>query len=95
MTFFQKGQSEGLDATFHFSFSGEELCEGSVVIRNRAVEVRDTLVGKPDLHLIADSRTWLQFLAKEKNLIWALVTRKIRIKGSPRLMKAFARCFPS
>jgi hypothetical protein len=26
---------------------------------------------------------------------WALVTRKIRIHGSPRLLLAFARCFPS
>ena len=56
--------------------------------------VQDGLVGTPDMHVTADSQTWLDFLAKEKNLIWALVQRRLRMKGSPRLMKAFARCFP-
>jgi hypothetical protein len=42
-----------------------------------------------------DSETWLRFLHKEAYLIWALVRRKIRIHGSPRLLLAFARCFHS
>jgi len=29
------------------------------------------------------------------NLVWALLTRKIRLKGSPRLLLAFGKCFPS
>jgi putative sterol carrier protein len=57
--------------------------------------VRDGLEGKPDLHVTADSQTWIKFLAKEINIVKALVTRKIKIKGSPKLMKAFAKCFPS
>ncbi len=52
-------------------------------------------VGTADLRIIADSRTWLGFLAKERNLVWALIRRKIRLKGSPRLLVAFGRCFPS
>jgi len=32
---------------------------------------------------------------KGKESFGALRRRKIRIKGSPRLMKEFARCFPS
>lgn len=51
--------------------------------------------GTADMHLTADSRTRVEFLAKEKNLLGALPRRKIRMKGSPRLMKEFARCFPS
>jgi len=47
------------------------------------------------LHVTADSQTWIKFLSKEVNLIKALATRKIKIKGSPKLMMAFARCFPS
>jgi NAD(P)-dependent dehydrogenase (short-subunit alcohol dehydrogenase family) len=41
------------------------------------------------------SQTWLRFLRKEANLVWALVRRKIRISGSPKLLLAFGRCFPS
>jgi ferredoxin len=91
---FQRDQSEGLNATYHFTFRGEEQCEGTAVIRDKTIQVQSGLVGTPDMHVTADSRTWLDFLAGEKNLIWALLQRKLRMKGSPRLMKAFARCFP-
>ncbi len=92
---FQRGQSEGLDTTYHFTFTGEEDCKATVIIRNRAVEVKEGHVDTPDLHVNTDTRTWLDFLAKEKNLLLALLSRKLRIKGPPKLMKAFAKCFPS
>lgn len=91
---FQPNQSEGLDATYHFTFFGKESLEGTVVIRDKIIEVKRGLVGTPDLHVTADSQTWVDFLAREKNLVWALMTRKIKLKGSPKLMKAFADCFP-
>lgn len=92
---FQRGKSEGISSTYHFTFTGEEELKGTVVIKNKSIEVSSGHIGIADLHVAADSRTWLEFLAKEKNLLGALIQRKIRIKGSPRLMKAFARCFPS
>ena len=92
---FQPGQSEGLDAVYHFTFSGDENLEGTVTIRGKTLAVQDGLEGRPDLHVTADSQTWIKFLSKETNLVKALVTRKIKIKGSPKLMVAFAKCFPS
>src|SRR4051794_25334256 len=92
---FQRHASEGLDATYHFTFTGEEPAEATVVIRDRAIRVETGHTGTPDLRVIADSRTWLGFLAKERSLAWALIRRKIRLKGSPRLLVAFGRCFPS
>ncbi len=92
---FQPGQSEGLNAVYHFTFSGDENLEGTVTIRDKSLAVREGLEGKSDLHITADSQTWINFLAKETNLVKALVTRKIKIKGSPKLMMAFAKCFPS
>ena len=92
---FQRGQSDGIDSTYHFTFTGAEECIATVVIRNKSIEVMEGHVGTADMHLTADSRTWVAFLAKEKNLFGALLRRKIRMKGSPRLMKEFARCFPS
>jgi len=92
---FQPNQSRGLDATFHFSFRGAERREATVTIKNRTLDIKDGLIGKPDLHLAADSKTWLGFLAKEKSLAAALLTGKIRIKGNPRLLLAFGKCFPS
>lgn len=91
---FQRGKSEGLDATYHFTFTGEEQVKATVVIHDKKLEVSDGHTGTPDLRLTADSQTWLRFLRKEANLVWALLTRKIRIHGSPKLLLAFARCFP-
>ncbi len=92
---FQRGQAKGLNVTYHFTFTGEEERKATVVIRDQTVRVTDGHEGKPDLHLMVDSRTWIRFLSKDANLLWAVLRRKIRIHGSPRLLLAFNRCFPS
>lgn len=92
---FQRHQTEGIDATYHFTFTGNEDIKATILIRNQNIEVRDGHIGAADLHITADSRTWLGFLAKERSLVWALFRRKIRIKGSSRLLLAFGKCFPS
>jgi NAD-dependent dihydropyrimidine dehydrogenase PreA subunit/putative sterol carrier protein len=92
---FQRNQSEGLNAIFHFTFTGQESRTATVIIRDKTIQVADGHEGIADLHLAADSETWLGFLAKERSLWWALLRRKIRIQGSPRLLLAFGKCFPS
>src|SRR6516162_1823382 len=92
---FQRGKSAGLNATYHFTFTGEEQVKATVVIHDQKLEVSDGHTGTPDFQLTADSQTWLRLLRKEANLVWALLRRKILIHGSPKLLLAFARCFPS
>jgi epoxyqueuosine reductase QueG len=92
---FQRDRSKGLDATYHFTFTGEEACQATVLIRNKILQVRQNHVGIPNIRVTADSRTWLGFVRKERSLLWALLTRRVRIKGSPRLLVAFGNCFPS
>jgi Fe-S-cluster-containing hydrogenase component 2 len=93
--FFQRGQAKGLNATYHFIFTGTEEAQATVIIRDQTIQVQDGLHGTPDLAVTADSQTWLKFLAKETHIVWAVARRKIRLKGSPRLMQAFGKCFPS
>src|SRR5262249_12864862 len=92
---FQRNRSKGLDATYHFTFTGAEESRATVTIRDQKLEVREGHVGNAGIAVTADSRTWLGLLAKGRSLVWALLRRKIRIKGSPRLLQAFGRCFPS
>ena len=92
---FQWNQSEGLQATYHFSFTGREASEATIVISKKTLDVKKGLQGTPDLHIFADSETWIGFLCGERSLVWSLVTRRIRMKGSPRLLVKFGRCFPS
>jgi alkyl sulfatase BDS1-like metallo-beta-lactamase superfamily hydrolase len=92
---FQRGRSKGVNATYHFRFTGKEERRATVNIRNQKIEVLEGHNGNADIVVTADSQTWLGFLAKEQNLVWALLRRKIRIKGSPKLLLAFGKCFPS
>ncbi len=92
---FQPGQSKGLNAVYHFTFTGKASKEATITIRNGTLQVQDGHQGEADLRVTADSETWLGFLAKERSLLWALLRRRIRIKGSPKLLVAFGKCFPS
>ena len=91
---FQPNQSRGLNATFHFKFTGAEEREATIAIKNRTIDIKDGLLGKADFRVTADAKTWLGYLAGEASLPLALLRRKIRIKGNPRLLLAFGKCFP-
>jgi epoxyqueuosine reductase QueG len=91
---FQRGKSTGLDAVYHFVFTGAERRSATIAIANRQLRVAEGLVGASRLTVTADSETWLRFLHKETSLVWALLRGKIRLRGDPRLLLAFGRCFP-
>jgi ferredoxin len=91
---FQPGKSAGLNATFHFTFTGNEQRQATVVIKDQKMSVEEGHVGQPDLHVTADSQTWVGFLRKEKNVVWAILRRKIRLDGPLKLLVAFGKCFP-
>lgn len=92
---FQRNKSAGLDATYHFTFTGAEQAQATIEIRNKSLKVSRGHHGTPSLRVTADARTWLRFLAKDAGMPWAIVTGKIRLRGSPSLLMAFGRCFPS
>ncbi len=91
---FQPGKSAGLDATYHFTFTGQEQREATIVIKDKKIQVEEGHVGQADLRVTADSQTWVGFLRKETSMPWSLLRRKIRLEGSPKLLLAFGKCFP-
>jgi Fe-S-cluster-containing hydrogenase component 2 len=91
---FQPGKSAGLNATFHFTFTGHEQRQATVVIQEQKISVKEGHVGQPDLHVTADAQTWIGLLRKERNVVWALLRRKIRLDGPLKLLVAFGKCFP-
>ncbi|NKB81039.1 MAG: 4Fe-4S ferredoxin [Nitrospirales bacterium] len=92
---FQRHKAEGLTATYHFTFTGKETSQATVIIRKKTLQVIDGHQSHADFQITADSQTWLGFLAKERNLLWAVLRRKIRVKGPLILLQGFRRCFPS
>ena len=67
---------------------------GQPINYNPCLECKLCVAACPDLHVIADSKTWIGFLKKERNIVWALVRRKIRLRGPLKLLVAFGKCFP-
>ena len=92
---FQPSKSAGLEATYHFTFTGDEQREATIVIRDQKIIVHAGLVGQANLHVVADSKTWVGLLRKERNVVWAIMRRKIRLHGPLRLLLAFGKCFPN
>jgi putative sterol carrier protein len=91
---FQPGAAGDLAATFNFVFRGREDLELCVVIREGTIQVSQGLAAEAELTVDADSETWIGFLAKERSILWALATRRVRVKGPLSLLQAFGRCFP-
>lgn len=102
---FQRGAAEGVDATLHFRLleaakaaasgsaggpAGEPLTrEATVVIREGRLGVRAGLQDAPD------AAVWLEFLRGERGIIGALLTLKIRVRGSLAKLRTFERCIPN
>jgi ferredoxin len=92
---FQRHAAGKLDATYHFVFTGSEEVEATVAIRSGKLTIENGLHGRPNIRVTADAETWLDFLAGERNLLWALLTRRVRLRGNPKWLIVFKRCFPS
>lgn len=92
---FQPGQAKGLDITYQFKFTGKEKREAIVTIKNQRVTVTEGVTNKADLVVTADSTAWLKFLSNQSYLILALISGSIKLKGSPRLLLMFGKCFVS
>ncbi len=92
---FQPRKAKALRAVYHLSFTGAETAEATVTVDRGRLRVEEGHRGAPDLAIIADARSWLAFLRRDRSLPRLLLTRRLRLKGPPRLMLAFGRCFPS
>jgi alkyl sulfatase BDS1-like metallo-beta-lactamase superfamily hydrolase len=92
---FQPGKAKGLNAVYHFIFTGSETRSSTVSISNGRLTVEYGLIGQPDITIRADARGWVRFLAKEISLVRFIATGGLRMKGKPSLLAAFGRCFPS
>jgi len=90
---FQRHQSEGLSATYHFTFSGIEDVEATVVIKDKTIKIEQGHAGVADVSVHADAKTWLRVLHKETSMLKQIILRRIRVKGPLNLFKAFGKCF--
>jgi Fe-S-cluster-containing hydrogenase component 2 len=90
---FSARRARGLNAAYHFTFTGAEERKATVVIADGTITVTEGLNGTAQVRVTADAQTWLAVLAKERHMVAALIRRKVRVKGAPKLLLAFGRSF--
>ncbi|MBY0459154.1 MAG: SCP2 sterol-binding domain-containing protein, partial [Gemmataceae bacterium] len=83
------------NAVYHFTFTGSQPAVATVTIRDKTIAVQDGLHGTPDCAVTADADRWLGFLRKERSIVWAILRRKVKVRGPLSLLTAFGKCFPS
>ena len=94
---FQRNRAAGLDATLHFRLreaAGQPPVAATVEIRGQKLTVQAGLHGLPHVTVDADGETWLAYLRGERGIVGALLTRKIKVRGSVAVLRAFGKCFP-
>ena len=90
---FQPG-TEGLNAVYHFTFTGKEEKQATVTIRAAACSRgRPSRRGRSACD--RRQRDMARLPGERAELALGLAPKEIRIKGSPKLLVAFGKCFPS
>lgn len=92
---FQRGRARGIRATYHFRFTGKERMEVTLSIADQKLHIEQGLVGRSDLSVTVDASAWLEFLAGKRSLVRLLATRALRLRGNPKRLAEFGRCFPT
>ncbi len=90
---FQKGKAKDLSARYHFLFRGNKEKKATITIENQSINIMDDFIGKPDLFVSVDANSWIKFLNKDTKVPIMLLKRQLRIKGDPRLLLKFGKCF--
>ncbi len=91
---FQRGKAKGLSAVYHLTFTGKEEAQVTVRIKDSRLSIASGHVGRPDVTIVADAGTWLKIVNRDYGILPAIVLRKLKIKGSMSLFRAFGQCFP-
>jgi epoxyqueuosine reductase QueG len=91
---FQRRPARGWRATFHFDLGGDERVQATMRIDDGTLTVSDGLEGEPDVVVSGDGRVWAEVASKQRSAVWAVLTRKLRVKGNRALLDRFAACFP-
>jgi len=86
---FNPEKAKGLNLTIHFEFIGKEEKSATIAIADGALTAQQGFTGKADLHVRADSETWIKMLNEEVSLIKALITGGLKLKGNPSHLKKF------
>ncbi len=90
---FQHERAKVVDVVGHFRFKGQEEVGITVTIKNGQLFVVHGLKGESHFRVTVDSQTWLSIINKEKSRVPAILTGRLRVKGSLKKLSEYESCF--
>ena len=92
---FQRRKARGLNAVYHFTFTGRTPLTATISVKRNTLKVDLGHAGSADVHVTADADSWMSWLKSEFALDEAIAIGSIRIDGSRDLFDRLGQCFPS
>jgi epoxyqueuosine reductase QueG len=89
---FNPEKAKGVSLNLHFQFSGENESSATILFNDGQIQVMEGHVGKPNLKVQADAKTWVKLVNEEISTFKAIITGKLKVKGNPLLMNKFKSC---
>ncbi len=89
---FNPEKAKDLDLSIQFRFHGDENVDAFVEIANQKIKTERGDHPNPHIEVSVDIKTWLIIVNKETTIVWSLLTRKMKTKGPPLLLKKFKNC---
>jgi ferredoxin len=93
--YFRPGEARGLAFTTHYRLDGPGGGAWTMRIAGQRCEVRPGEHGTADLTVAMPATLLLAIHRGEASAVWALLTRRIRLRGRRRLFLLFPRLFPT
>jgi len=93
---FEPKHARGVNITVHFQFNDAQNTKATIKIENETIDVKEEHVGKADLTINTDSKTWIKIVNKETSFIsnlFSILSGKVKIQGKLKLLKQFQGCF--
>jgi hypothetical protein len=85
-------KAAGARMAIHFHFTGKENISTTVKIDDGEISIDEGVRGNAGLTVHADAASWICFLNGELSLPYMILSRKLRLRGNPFLLKKFRDC---
>ncbi len=89
---FNREKADDVNLTLQFIFTGKETRTAWVRIVDRKITVKPDHQDTADLTVTADTATWLRIVNRETHPVWALLIRRLKVRGRPWLLTRFQNC---
>lgn len=96
---FQRSQAKKESFRIHFTFRNDPEAKGAstdatVAVHHGKLQVRPGHSETADLKVSVDANWWIHFLGKERNLVFGLLTGRLRLKGGPKPLQKLQKLCP-